>query len=102
MKLNTAITLAVSASLAVAVAAPQIAHAEDIDTSSATVSVNEGDMLYTGQGKRLAAVYRTSEDGSAQVILNGKMYVVPASTLTVVDGKATTSLSKRDVIKGSR
>lgn len=102
MKLNTAITLTVSASLAFAVVAPQIAHAEDIDTSSATVSVSEGEMLYTGKGKRLAAVYRTSEDGNAHVILNGKMYVVPASTLTVVDGKATTSLSKREVIKGAR
>lgn len=102
MKLNTAIALAVSASLACAVAAPQIAHAQDADASSATASVTEGEMLYTASGKRLAAVYRTLDDGSAHVILNGKMYVVPAATLSVVDGKATTSLSKREVIKGAR
>ena len=102
MKLNTAATIAIAASLTFAFAAPQIAHAEDIDTSSATVSVNEGEMLYSGKGKRLAAVYRKSEDGSAHVILNGKMYVVPASTLSVVDGKAMTSLTKREVIKGAR
>ena len=101
MKLNTAATIAIAASLAFAIAAPQIAQAEDIDTTTATVSVKEGEMLYSA-GKRLGAVYRTAEDGSAQVILNGKMYVVPASTLTVVDGKATTSLSKREVIKGTR
>jgi hypothetical protein len=59
----------------------------------------EGKMLVASNGARLGAVYRVTGDGSAQLIVDGKMVTVPASTLSVVDGKLTTSLSKGDVRK---
>jgi hypothetical protein len=55
-------------------------------------------MLYTASGDRLAAIYRVAADGNAQIILNGKMVNVPASSLTAADGKLTTSLSKKDLL----
>jgi hypothetical protein len=59
----------------------------------------EGKMLTGANGARLGAVYRVTGDGSAQLIVDGKMVTVPASTLSVVDGKLTTSLSKSEVRK---
>lgn len=101
MKLNTAITIAIAASVATAVAAPQIVQAQEAAVAApAKADIEEGKMVYA-QGKRLGAVYRVAADGSAQVLLNGKAYVVPASTLSVEDGKIVTTLSKRDVIKGN-
>jgi hypothetical protein len=59
----------------------------------------EGKMLQSANGARLGAVYRVTDDGSAQLIVDGKMVTVPAATLSVVDGKLTTSLSKSEVRK---
>ncbi len=59
----------------------------------------EGKMLVSVDGARLGAVYRVTDDGSAQLIVDGKMVTVPASTLSAVDGKLTTSLSKSEVRK---
>jgi len=59
----------------------------------------EGKMLVASNGARLGAVYRVTGDGSAQLIVDGKMVTVPASTISVVDGKLTTSLSKGEVRK---
>ena len=59
----------------------------------------EGKMLLASNGARLGAVYRVTGDGSAQLIVEGKMVTVPASTLSVVDGKLTTTLSKSEVRK---
>lgn len=59
----------------------------------------EGKMLVAANGARLGAVYRVTDDGSAQLIVDGKMVTVPASTLSIVDGKLTTTLSKSEVRK---
>jgi hypothetical protein len=59
----------------------------------------EGKMLLTSNGARLGAVYRVTSDGSAQVVVDGKMVTVPASTLSLVEGKLMTSLSKSDIRK---
>jgi hypothetical protein len=61
--------------------------------------VAAGKMLVASNGARLGAVYRVTEDGSAQIIVDGKMVTIPAATLSVVDGKLTTSLSKSDIRK---
>jgi hypothetical protein len=58
----------------------------------------KGKMLLSSNGSRLGAVYRVTPDGSVQLILDGSMVTVPASTLSVVDGKLTTSLSKSEVL----
>ena len=58
-----------------------------------------GKMLLGADGVRLGAVYRVTGDGSAQLIVDGKMVTVPAATISVVDGKLTTTLSKSEVRK---
>jgi hypothetical protein len=60
---------------------------------------SEGKMLVASNGARLGAVYRVTADGSAQVVLEGKMVTIPASTLSQVEGKLVTSLSKSEAIK---
>jgi hypothetical protein len=46
----------------------------------------------------LGSVYKVGADGSAQIIIDGKMVTIPASTLANVDGKLTTSLTKSEVL----
>jgi len=58
----------------------------------------KGSMLIAANGARLAPVYRVGPDGSAQIILEGKLVTVPATTLSVTDGKLTTSLTKNEVL----
>lgn len=62
------------------------------------VKPTKGKMLYAANGGRLASVYRVEDDGSVQLIMDGRMRTVPASTLSIADGKLTTSLSKPDII----
>lgn len=93
--LATATTLAAipTAVFAAETTQPVQAVAEEV----ATLEVNAGKMLYGPKGRRIASIYRVTSEGDPQVILNGRMITVPASTLTDVDGKVTTSLSKRDL-----
>jgi hypothetical protein len=67
------------------------------DAAAGTVAVNAGKMLYASNGQRIAAIYRVTSDGNPQVILNGKLVTVPASTLSDVNGKVTTSLTKQEL-----
>ena len=66
------------------------------DSAAAAVNVKAGKMLYSN-GQRLAAIYRVTAEGNPQVILNGKLVTVPASSLSDVSGKVTTSLSKAEL-----
>jgi hypothetical protein len=43
-------------------------------------------------------VYRLGADGSLQIILEGKMLTVPATTLSTASGRLTTTLTKREVL----
>jgi hypothetical protein len=67
------------------------------EAASAPVAA-KGKMLVAANGARLGAVYRVGADGSAQIIIDGKMVAVPANTLSSVDGKLTTSLTKSQVL----
>jgi len=69
----------------------------DEGTETASVEVKASMMLYGPDGHRLARVYSVSKDGDPQVILNSTLFTVPASTLSTVDGKLTTSLTKREI-----
>ena len=57
------------------------------------------EMVYDATGRRLAPVDRITSDGSVEIIIDDKEVTIPASTLTVADGKVTTSLSKPQVIE---
>jgi len=65
------------------------------------VSVSPGKMIYGANGRRIGAVYRVTAQGNPQLIIDGKLVTVPASTLSSVDGKVTTSLSKADIDRGN-
>jgi hypothetical protein len=68
------------------------------DAAAAPVSVQKGSMIVAANGARLAPVYRVGADGAAQIILDGKMVSIPASTLSVSGGHLTTSLTKSEVL----
>jgi hypothetical protein len=55
-------------------------------------------MVVTSNGARLAPVYRVEPDGSAQIILEGKLVTIPATTLSMAGGRLTTSLTKSEVL----
>ncbi len=65
--------------------------------ATAAVAV-KGKMLMGANGARLGPVYRVGADGSAQIIIDGKLVTVPAATLSTVDGKLLTSLTKSEVL----
>jgi len=67
------------------------------DAAAGSVALNAGKMLYTSNGQRVAAIYRVTAEGNPQIILNGKLVTVPASSLSDVNGKVTTSLSKPEL-----
>ena len=95
--LATVATLAVIP--AASFAAESIQQVRDANSPSAAsaVSVSAGKMLYAADGKRLGQVYRVTANGDIQLILSTRLVTVPASTLSDVDGKVTTSLSKSDL-----
>ena len=66
---------------------------------AAAVELNAGKMLYGPDGRRIASVYRVTSEGNAQVIIDGRLIPVPASSLSDVAGKVTTSLTKRDLVR---
>ncbi|MCT2398773.1 hypothetical protein [Novosphingobium mangrovi (ex Huang et al. 2023)] len=70
---------------------------EVTEAAAEPVQINAGMMLYSSAGYRVAPIYRVTADGSPQLILNGRLVTVPASSLSVVDGKVTTALTKSEI-----
>jgi hypothetical protein len=83
-----------------AVVLPAAAQAPaDASAAPAAAAVAEkGKMLTAANGARLGAVYRVGPDGSAQIIIDGKLVTVPANTLSIANGKLMTSLTKSEVL----
>lgn len=75
---------------------PVLAQVQTAPAGAVTVEV--GKPLVDVEGKRIGAVYRVGADGAAQVIIDGKIYSVPAATLSVVDDKLVTSLKRKEVL----
>lgn len=91
--------LALAAVLPVtALVSANTAFAADDALSKAMV----GKLLYDGEGKKLAAIYKLDANGSPQILLEGKMVTVPLATLKKDDDKFATSLTKKDLMLGSR
>ena len=80
--------------IAASVAVPAVA--QEAASSGVTVTVSQS--LFDSAGKRVGNVYRVAADGSAQLIIDeGRLVTVPVSTLSEVDGKLKTSLTKRQI-----
>lgn len=68
------------------------------EAASGGVKVSVSQPLFDSSGKRVGNVYRVAADGSAQLIIDeGRLVTVPVSTLSEVDGKLKTSLTKRQI-----
>ena len=106
--MNKFAPLAFVATLTLFSIAPVALHAEASQSvraateASAPVSVTAGKTLFSATGSRIAAVYRVDSQGRVQVILDGKLITVPASTLSEVNGKVTTSLTKAELLHSVR
>ncbi len=74
------------------------AWSQGVVQAADAAKISKGAMVSSSEGARLGAVYRVTEDGSAQVILDGKMITIPASTLSTQNGGVTTSLKKSEVL----
>ena len=66
--------------------------------AAAAAVAEKGKMLTAANGARLGAVYRVGPDGSAQIIIDGKLVTVPANTISISNGKLMTSLTKSEVL----
>lgn len=100
--MNKLASLALGAALITVAVAPAAYAAESSQSVQAAVeatpvSVNAGKMIYGPNGQRIAPAYRVTSEGTVQVILNGKLVNIPAASLSEVNGKVTTSLSKKDL-----
>ncbi len=83
--------------LACAVLAFSAAAQASSQNDSVSVAA-KGKVLVAADGARLGPVYRVETDGAVQMIIEGKLVTVPASTLSSVDGRLRTTLSKREVL----
>jgi hypothetical protein len=81
-----------------ACASVAVAADDKSPSDAAAVVAVKGSMLFDTNGARLANVYRVNADGGVQVIMEGKLITVPASSLTTANGKLTTSLTKSAVL----
>ncbi len=86
---------AILATLATFSLVPVAVHAED----AAPMKIAEGKMVYGANGQRLAPVYRVNSDGSVQLIMEGRLVTIPATVLSEVNGKLTSSENKGDLLR---
>ena len=103
--MNKFAPLAVLATALTFAAVPAALHASEgsqtvraaTEATGPAVSVAAGKMIYGANGQRIAAVYRVTQTGAVQVILDGKLVTVPASSLSDVNGKVTTTLTRAEL-----
>ncbi len=88
--------------LAAALSTCALSAAPAYAQSTATVSVREGAILTTADGRRLGRIARVVNNAAgdpvaASVIVDSRFVSVPLSTITVDGRRATTSLSLAQV-----
>lgn len=78
-------------------------HAAEAPATTAaatpTVAARAGQPLYDGKGKRVVTVHRVMDDGAVQIIYDGRVITVPAATLSLVDGKLSTTLTRSELTR---
>ena len=86
------------AAMTVSFATP-VSAAETAAAATNSVLVEAKDRLYDADGKRVAQVYRVSDNGDVLVIYKRELRRIPAATLSNNDGKVMTSLTRSDIRK---
>jgi sporulation protein YlmC with PRC-barrel domain len=94
--------IALSAFAALSVATP--AFADEVPAAAApaaaeasSLQAKKGESIYTADGKRLGKIYQIDRAGNPQFIQDLRLLTVPAGTLSRVEGKLTTSLTRKEV-----
>jgi hypothetical protein len=87
--------LALAAALATFSLFPIAVHAEEAGNKAAA-----GKAIYSANGQRIGAIYRVTQAGQVQLILEGHLVTVPNETISDNAGKLTTSLTKSELLKG--
>ena len=72
------------------------AFAQDAAPTATAVA---GKYLFDANGRLLSSIYKVTPAGSAQIVLEDRQVTVPASTISLVNGKLTTSLTRREILK---
>jgi hypothetical protein len=86
------------AAVLVTAAVPAMAEVSQPTAAETSERVaSKGMMLRDANNQRLAPISAVKEDGSVGIILASRFVVVPASTLSLVDGKLTTKLTKAEL-----
>lgn len=67
--------------------------------AASTDAIKAGLMLRDASNVRVGKIDRVNEDGSVKIIFNSRFVTVPADTLRVVDGGASTTLTKREIAR---
>ncbi|PLK26165.1 hypothetical protein [Novosphingobium sp. TH158] len=88
--------LALVATLVSFTVLPVAVNAEDAAAPAGAIA---GKSIYAANGSRIATIYRVTETGLVQVILEGRLVTVPNSSLSEVDGKLVTKLTKVELRK---
>ncbi len=92
-------TIATLAIVPATVFAAETSQSVRAATEDAAVDLNAGKMLYGPDGRRIASIYRVTSEGNPQVIIDGRLITVPASSLSNTDGKVATALTKRELVR---
>lgn len=74
-------------------AAPAAAQVATVTTTTTPVVAARGQMIVDANGVRLGAVNRLT-NGSPQIIIEGRVVTVPASTLTANGSRLQTNLTR--------
>jgi hypothetical protein len=80
--------------LAIETAAPPADVAVALDRAP-----KEGEILRDTSARIVGKVYKVQASGSVLAIVNRETVRIPASTLSIVDGKLVTTLSKSEALK---
>lgn len=84
----------------IAVAAFSMAPAAFAQTAApAAVKLTTGQVLRDVDMNKLGPISQINGDGSVQIIYEQRLVTIPAASLSVVDGKAKTSMSRKDLSK---
>jgi hypothetical protein len=86
--------------LLIAIAAFSMTPAVFAQTAApAPVKLTSGQVLRDVDMNKLGPISQVNGDGSVQIIYEQRLVTIPAASLSVVDGKAKTSLSRKDLAK---
>jgi len=90
--------LALSLAAALVVAAPAFAS-QPAAAPALERAPRQGEVLRDSGGRLIGKVYQAQPSGAVLAIVNGATVRIPADTLSIVDGKLVTTLTKSEALK---